>query len=126
DELLVELVGEVLLEAAAVERELAGTGHQADADDRFLAPADGLERAVGENRRDGRDGVEALDLDVGVEIGLDLDDHLVLDVRGLGLGLVLGVGGAHGLVLFCRGHCATWWISYGVGFCAAWGCSGPA
>ena len=87
DELLVDLVREVLLERAAVERELAGAGHQADADDRFLAPADGLDRPVGEHRRDGRDGVETLDLDVGVEIGVvDLDDDLVLDGRGLGLG----------------------------------------
>ena len=40
DELLVHLVREVVLEGAAVELELAGSGHEADADDRFLAAAD--------------------------------------------------------------------------------------
>src|SRR6185312_11449380 len=105
------------------------------ADDRLLAPADGLDRPVGEHRRDRSDGVEALDLNIGIGVavgggvgvgvavgvgvgvavgvgvdnGLDLDD-LVLQGGGLGLGR------AHGLVLFWRGHCATWWISYGVGF----------
>src|SRR3954447_18905408 len=42
DELLVHLVGEVLLEGAAVEAELAGAGDEPDADDGLLAATDGL------------------------------------------------------------------------------------
>src|SRR5688500_14578656 len=43
DELLVHLVGEVLLEGAAVELELAGAREQPHADDGLLAAADGLD-----------------------------------------------------------------------------------
>ena len=61
-------------------------GIRVNADDRLLAPADGLDRPVGEDRRDGRDGVETFDLDIGVEIGPHASTmmHLVLDGRGLG------------------------------------------
>src|SRR3954470_18765095 len=43
DELLVHLVGEVLLQGAAVELELAGAGEQTYPDDGLLAAADGLD-----------------------------------------------------------------------------------
>src|SRR5262249_33670364 len=46
-QLLVNLVGEVRLEAAAVEGERAGTGDDPDADDGLLAAAHRLDRAVG-------------------------------------------------------------------------------
>ena len=46
DQLLVHLVGEVRLQAAAVEVELAGAGHQAHPDDGLFAAADGLDRAL--------------------------------------------------------------------------------
>ena len=125
DELLVHLVREVLLQGAAVEHELAGAGHQAHPDDGLLAAADGLDRAVGDAAGTARDGVEALDLDLGVELGLDgLDDDLVLDGRSrarsahgwssrLAAGLVSAVTARPGV------------ISNGTGCCAACGCSGP-
>src|SRR3712207_1518386 len=47
DELLVHLVREVLLEGAAVQLELAGTGEEAHADDGLLAPAHGLDGTPG-------------------------------------------------------------------------------
>src|SRR3954471_7106929 len=43
DELLVHLVGEVLLDGAAVEPELAGAGEETHPDDGLLAAADGLD-----------------------------------------------------------------------------------
>ena len=47
-------------------------------------------------------------------------------------GLDHGLGRGHGLSLFRvfvagrLSHCATWVISKAAGFCAEWGCSGPA
>ncbi|SKV70448.1 Uncharacterised protein [Mycobacteroides abscessus subsp. abscessus] len=57
DELLVHLVREVLLQAAAIQVELAGAGHEADANNGFLAAADGLDGLVDDDgpARSGRD-----------------------------------------------------------------------
>ena len=46
DQLLVHLVREVGLQAAAVEVELAGAGHQAHPHHGLLAAADGLDRPI--------------------------------------------------------------------------------
>src|SRR5690625_577902 len=50
DQLLVDLVGEVVLQAASVEVELAGAGHQPHPGDGLLAPPDGLDQSVDDDR----------------------------------------------------------------------------
>src|SRR5690606_22178449 len=130
DQLLVQLAREVLLEGPAVEAELARPGDQPDPDHGLLAAADGLDRAVGV---DGRDLGQR---DVGADLGVVRVGRVGV-LGGLGVdrslldGLVLGLGGGHGLSLFWRGrvwvrHWATWVISNAAGFCAACGWSGPA
>ena len=80
-----------------------------------------------------RDGVGVLGR-VGVLGHVGVGGHVGLDDVGLLDGLVLGLGGGHGLSFFHRlgsgrvgsRHCATWVISNAAGFCAVCGWSGPA
>jgi hypothetical protein len=134
DELLVQLVREVGLEALAVQGELAGAGHETHPDHGLLAAADRLHGPVDEDRGDLRD-VPDLGLVVVGRVGaIGLVDLIGLDgglLDGLH-GLDHGLGGGHGLSLFRvfvagrLAHCATWVISKSAGFCAECGCSGPA
>jgi hypothetical protein len=96
DQLLVHLVREVVFERAAIQVELAGAGHQAHPHHGLLAAADGLDRAVD------HDGLPRS------RFGLD---H--------GFGRIVGL--LNGL-----SHWATCLISYGTGFWAVCGWSGPA
>ena len=97
DLLLVQLVGEVLLQRGAVDGPGAGAGHQAHAHDGLLAAADGL------------DGTTQV---VRLVSRRDLFVHLYGLVNHGGLG-----GLVDGLSTFkCGlGHCATCLISNGIG-----------
>src|SRR6202042_997606 len=103
DQLLVHLVREVGLQAAAVEVELAGAGYQTDPHHGFLAAADGLDRTLDDDvvprgRRCGPDGPRRLD---------DFFDH-DLGLSSCGLS-------SCGLSSCGLCHWATCLISYGVG-----------
>src|SRR5690606_26923337 len=111
DQLLVQLVREVVLEGTTVDRDGARAGDQAHAGDGLLATAHGSARH-GEHGTGGRGlggrglrgrGREALGEFCGV---LNVSDEYVLSL-----------GGA---------YWATWSRVYGVGCCAACGCSAPA
>ena len=109
------LFGKYVLQAAAVEVELAGAGHQAHPHHGLLAAADGLDGAVEQDRLARR----------GLGGGLDVDD--LGDLGGLGRLGASGLGHLDlGRVFGRLGHCATCLISNGIGCCAACGCSGPA
>src|SRR6266508_298804 len=121
DELLVHLVREVGVERLAVDRPVAGAGHQADAGDGLLAAAGGPRRV---DHRDpggflllrGRRALGAVgDRAVG------LDRHLGVEVVG-GIGVVLG----HGVCSLRWLYWEIWVISNGLGCWAVCGCSGPA
>ena len=110
-DLLVHLVGEVLLQGAAVDRPLAGARNNPDAGDGLLAAtgtgprsrSGGLARSLG-TRRGGR-GLRGV-------LG---------DRRVVGVSAEVDVGFVGRLAHYW----ATWLISKGLGCWAAWGCSVP-
>ena len=106
DQLLVDLVGEVRVQRAAVDGPLAGAGNDPDPGDGLLAPAGRPARGGGRRLAHG-----------GASRG------------GLGLGGVFGELGLVDVELDVRGHVSHYWatcvISKGTGFCAAWGWASP-
>ena len=104
---------------AAVQRERAVAGHQPDPDDGFLAPTDGLDRALHDDgHHDGGDNLGRLVADVVFDLGdLGVNNRLDLGFFGqLEFFLDDGFGVlAHGLThlavlgLVCEGWCAEGW-----------------
>src|SRR4051794_22108322 len=118
DDLLVQLVGEVAVEVATVDRPLAGAGDDAHARDGLLAATGG--RGRGDGRRPGGS--------IGARGALGGVGHtLLVDLVGLLAGLVVCVCHVVPLRVLGRGrHWETCLISKGFAFWAACGCSGPA
>ncbi|OPZ51714.1 MAG: hypothetical protein BWY91_02614 [bacterium ADurb.BinA028] len=106
DELLVDLVGEVGVQRAAVDGPLAGAGNDPDPGDGLLATAGGSTGSRGGRLAGSRADRGVLGLGrVFRELGL-------VDVER-DVGRVV----SH--------YWATWVISKGTGFCAAWGWTSP-
>ena len=121
DQLLVHLVREVGLEAAAVEVELAGAGHQTHPHHGLLAAADGLDGAVDHDRLARR-----APLDASATVSTLPPRRLGLLGSPRGLGLSSASASTASVASVGLGHWVTCLISYGTGCWAAWGCSGPA
>src|SRR5690606_30179815 len=110
DQLLVQLVGEVVLKGATVDRDRARAGDQTHAGDGLLAPADGC---AGNGEHGAGSGLHCLGLRArGGEVLREF-----CGVLNVSHEYVLSLGGA---------YWATWSRVYGVGCCAACGCSAPA
>src|SRR5262249_17988638 len=133
DDLLVNLVREVGLKRAAVNRPLAGAGHDANPGDGLLAAAravgvPGNDRTARGARRGGLGGLAGVLRRSVLAVELVLGGVLRVEVCRVVCGRLYASGLGH--VALPHASLRRYWeicrISYGCGCCAWCGCVGPA